>query len=71
MNKSEQHDILTEKETAKYLRIDQRTLRRWRADSSGPECSRLGGKLIRYKRTKVDEWLDKQSAVVSEEQSPQ
>jgi excisionase family DNA binding protein len=54
-------EILTEEEAAKYLRVDQRTLRRWRGTHTGPECSKIGGKLIRYKRTKIDEWLDLQT----------
>lgn len=50
-------DLLTAHEAATYLRIGLSTLAQMRAEGVGPPYYRLG-RLIRYERGALDEWLD-------------
>jgi excisionase family DNA binding protein len=51
-------DVMTEPETAEHIGISLSGLRKWRSDGRGPPYVRLG-RLIRYRRTVVEEWLEK------------
>ena len=53
--------ILTEKEAAAYLNLQQNTLNRWRMLNAGPDYSRIGiGRgTIRYRQSILDDWLNK------------
>jgi excisionase family DNA binding protein len=53
-----ENEILTQAEAAKYLRISERTLRRWQDERIGPPFAKAGNKLIRYRKSRIDEWLD-------------
>jgi excisionase family DNA binding protein len=50
-------EILTDKETAFYLGLADRTLRDWRKKGKGPAFVRMGTK-IRYRKTAINEYLD-------------
>ena len=50
--------LLTEAEVAELLRVSERTVRRWRAEGTGPPAVRVG-KAVRYRRRAVDEWLER------------
>jgi excisionase family DNA binding protein len=53
-------EILTDKETASFLGIAERTLRDWRKQGKSPAYIRLGNK-IRYRKKDIDAYLDKQT----------
>ena len=50
--------VMTEPETAEHIGISLSGLRKWRNDGRGPAYVRLG-RLIRYRRTDIEEWLEK------------
>ena len=50
--------LWTEQETAEYLQVAVGTLRRWRAEGSGPPALRAG-RTVRYRRADVDAWLQR------------
>lgn len=50
-------DLLLTEEAARMLRISPDTLKDWRINGTGPKCIRLGYKLVRYRRTDVEDWL--------------
>jgi predicted DNA-binding transcriptional regulator AlpA len=52
----DQDHIDTEDFTAKRLHMSLSGLRKWRAQGKGPPYLRMG-KLIRYRRSDVDRWL--------------
>ncbi len=51
------NDLLTEEEAATLLRVKRFTLRKWRRTGGGPRFVRCGGRLVRYARTDIDDWL--------------
>jgi len=58
-------EILTDKETASFLGVADRTLRDWRKRGKGPDYAQMGSK-IRYRKTDINEYLDRQ--IISMEQ---
>ena len=48
--------LLTEHETANYLRLKVATLRRWRWAGRGPAFHRIGGR-VRYSHQDLDEFI--------------
>jgi excisionase family DNA binding protein len=52
--------LWTEQQTADYLQVAVGTLRRWRAESTGPPALRAG-RTVRYRKRDVDEWLERQA----------
>jgi excisionase family DNA binding protein len=49
--------LLTQAETANYLRLSERTLERWRVNgSSGPAFVKLGRRVL-YRKSDLDEWI--------------
>ena len=53
---------LSERETAALLGLGVDTVRRYRRAGVGPAWSRLGVRLVRYRRADVIEWARAQSA---------
>jgi excisionase family DNA binding protein len=49
-------ELLTEADLAKLLKVTVRTVRRWRAEGSGPRALKIG-RGVRYRRADVDAWL--------------
>lgn len=49
---------LTPQQAARYLGVSDATLRLWRAQSRGPRYFKAGEKLIRYRRTDLDMWIE-------------
>ena len=64
-NMDEQHNGLTEREAAKYLGVSASALRLWRARRSGPNYYRPGSKLIRYRRSDLDGWIEERLCIRS------
>ena len=58
---SSMDQLLTEAEVADYLRISLATIRRWRAEGTGPPWLRVG-RGIRYSRRSLDAWVERQEA---------
>lgn len=50
--------LISEIEASRILGIKQRTLQQWRVRGYGPEFVRIGQRLIRYKRSDVNLWVD-------------
>lgn len=48
----------TPKQAAKYVGISEGALRLWRAEGKGPRYFRAGEKLVRYRRTDLDNWIE-------------
>jgi len=51
------HELMTEQEAATYLGVSLSGMRKWRARGYGPKYCRFG-KIIRYKRSSLDQWVD-------------
>ena len=49
--------LLTEQETAAFLKVKIYSLRKWRREGSGPCYIRCGGRLIRYVEGDIISWL--------------
>ena len=56
--------LLTTAEVALMLRTPNATLRTWRYQGIGPRSFHLGPRGIRYKKSDVLAWLDRQYGVV-------
>jgi excisionase family DNA binding protein len=54
-------ELLTLDEVAAHLKVPAATLRKWRAQRSGPAAFRLG-KHLRYRRSAVESFLRDQEA---------
>ena len=54
--------MLSTKEAAEYLGLNENTLRYWRhlADGTGPKSFRIGKKLVHYAIDDLDQWLQDQ-----------
>ena len=55
---TEQESTLTPLKAAKYLGISEAALRLWRSEGRGPRHFRAGEKLVRYRRTDLDAWIE-------------
>lgn len=57
MNHNPPFEIMSPKEAAEYIGRSVSTLREWRKSGEGPPWIRRG-RIIEYRRDKIDEWLD-------------
>ena len=55
---TEQLHTLTPRKAAQYLGISEAALRMWRSEGRGPRFFRAGEKLVRYRRTDLDSWIE-------------
>ena len=53
--------IMTSEELAELLHVPLNTVHYWRSRGTGPIGVRIGKRVI-YKRSVVDEWLDRRAA---------
>ena len=49
---------LTPIQAAKYLGVSEAVLRLWRSEGKGPRHFKAGEKLVRYRRTDLDVWIE-------------
>jgi excisionase family DNA binding protein len=56
-------DFETPAELAERLKIKTRTLQDWRSSGQGPSFIRVG-RVIRYRKSDVEDWLNKQAEKV-------
>ena len=54
----DQQNAFTPKQAAKYVGISEAALRLWRSEGKGPRYFRAGEKLVRYRRTDLDSWIE-------------
>jgi len=62
---STQDEWLTQSQVAKMLGVTGETLRRWRANGTGPAARRFGPRLVRYAPSEVQQWIASSSEVGS------
>jgi predicted DNA-binding transcriptional regulator AlpA len=55
---TEQQHTLTPRQAARYIGISDAALRLWRSEGRGPRFFRAGEKLIRYRRSDLDIWIE-------------
>jgi len=55
---TEKENALTPVQAARYVGVSAAVLRLWRSHGMGPQHFRAGEKLIRYRRTDLDCWIE-------------
>jgi excisionase family DNA binding protein len=50
-------EFFTVEELAKWLRVKPQTVYQWNYEGTGPQPTRLGPRIIRYRRQDVEVWL--------------
>jgi excisionase family DNA binding protein len=63
MRTTEENNLMTDEEAAAYLSITQRTLRLWRSTRGLPHL-KLTSKIIRYRKTDLDGWLEQHHVAI-------
>lgn len=63
-NISSPGDLLTDEQAAAILSVEPRTLRLWRHTRGLPHL-KLTSKVIRYRRSDLDAWLNRSRTVIS------
>jgi len=51
-------NTFTPRQAARYLGVSDSALRHWRSRAEGPRYFRAGEKLIRYRRSDLDVWIE-------------
>lgn len=49
--------LLTTEDVAALLKVKPATLKQWRHARKGPKFISLGRRMVRYRRSDVDEWI--------------
>jgi predicted DNA-binding transcriptional regulator AlpA len=62
-------NALDERSAARYLAVSHGTLRLWRSQGTGPRWYKAGEKLIRYRRSDLDAWIESRIEKVGRGQS--
>ncbi len=57
-------DYLSRQQLADELRVDLRTLNRWRWQRKGPPATRIAGRVL-FKRSDVQAWIEAQREAVA------
>jgi predicted DNA-binding transcriptional regulator AlpA len=65
LNQSELHTF-NENQAARYIGVSSAVTRLWRSQSKGPRYFKAGEKLIRYRKSDLDAWIN--SRLVTGEQ---
>ena len=55
---TEQESTLTPIKAGRYLGVSEASLRLWRSEGRGPRWFRAGQKLVRYRKTDLDAWVE-------------
>jgi excisionase family DNA binding protein len=59
-----ENELLNDSEAAEYLRLQRQTMAAWRCRGRGPSFIRVGRRVY-YKKSTLDEWLERQTVVIS------
>lgn len=51
-------NVLTPQQAARYVGVSEAALRLWRSRGCGPRYFKAGEKLIRYRRSDLDAWIE-------------
>lgn len=51
-------ELLSTAEAARMLALKPQTLRKWRADGTGPKYVRVGSKAVRYRKRALAEYIE-------------
>ena len=62
--------FLDTRQVARWLRYKEETLRQWRSNGIGPPYIRVLGKLIRYRQSDVERWMDEQVQQTNGQKKP-
>jgi predicted DNA-binding transcriptional regulator AlpA len=62
----ELQNVLNEKQAARYIGVSGAVLRLWRSESKGPRYFRAGQKLVRYRKSDLDGWIEARLSKPSE-----
>jgi predicted DNA-binding transcriptional regulator AlpA len=54
----EQENALTPVKAGRYLGVSEAVLRLWRSKGKGPRFFRAGAKLVRYRKSDLDGWIE-------------
>lgn len=54
-------EILTPSQASEYLGVPETTLAQWRSQRKGPPYIKLESRLVRYRRSSLEEWLARQT----------
>lgn len=68
--KQQTDSLLNEREAAEWLGVSTGMLRGLRTKGGGPVFSKLGGKIIRYRREALNEWVEKNERRHTSEERP-
>ena len=52
------HALINEREAAKFLNLEPRTMQGYRRKGGGPEFIRISSRCIRYRRIGLKKWAD-------------
>jgi excisionase family DNA binding protein len=55
---TQEQNGLTTRQAAKYMGISEGVLRLWRSLGKGPIFFKAGEKLVRYRRSDLDSWIE-------------
>jgi predicted DNA-binding transcriptional regulator AlpA len=57
MKMTEREEYIDTNEAAKLVGVCAGTLKKWRAEGTGPQAVKLGKRLVRYPLSKIHEYL--------------
>ena len=64
---TEQESTLTPIKAGRYLGVSEASLRLWRSEGRGPRWFRAGQKLVRYRKTDLDAWVESRLVCAEQE----
>jgi predicted DNA-binding transcriptional regulator AlpA len=53
-----EEEVFSPIRAARYLGVTEATLRFWRANEMGPPYFKAGVKLVRYRKSDLDKWIE-------------
>lgn len=59
--RSENDRLMDTDQLSEYLQVPAKTIKWWRRRHEGPPFIKVNGRLVRYRLSAVDEWLDGQT----------
>ncbi len=62
----EQEHTYAPPKAARYIGVSDGVLRLWRSQGKGPRFYRAGEKLIRYRRSDLDTWIESRLSTAQE-----
>lgn len=63
-------ELLTASEAARLLGVPEGTLAQWRSQRRGPCYVKLESRLVRYRRSDLEQWIERQTVRTEVDSSP-